>query len=204
MTKPLAVKRRRPRKGAKCPELYKLHDKLNLAYLNGANSYVNLVVLNQQFNSDKPVDLQAPLPDSPIYVRGEINAVEAPVLLPPSLKTAKAIRQHIRKLGLERVELVLAEFLKDVPGTTYVHRCDQFPDLSAVPYQFVVWLHFGVTIRAMSEGRYLLPYAEGYKLDRDGDKRPTYMESHVEQLLCIGCGPDFDGETIKTVLAIIQ
>lgn len=200
----LPTKRRRPRKTAKCPELYKLHDKLNLAYLNGANSYVNLMVLNQQFKSDDGVDLRPELPDDPIYVRGEINAVEAPLLLPPDVKTKKAIRQYIRNAGLARAEMVLAEFLKDVPQTTHVHRCDVFPDLDAIPYQFVVWLHFGVTIRAMGEGRYVLPYAEGYKLDKDGDPRATYMESHVEQLLCIGCGPDFDRDTIRMMLAIVQ
>lgn len=200
----LTVKRRKPRKTAKCPELYKLHDKLTLAYSNGALTNVNMSIFRSQFRSDQSIELNVPLPSKPILVRGDINAVDWYVELPPSITTKAAIRRHIRVEGLARIERVIASFLKDVPSTTYVHRCDTFPSLSAVPYEFVVWIDFAVTIRAMGEGRFLYPYAEGFKLDSNGKKRAAYAEQHVEQLLCIGCGPDIDGEVIETILAITK
>ncbi|WP_449471678.1 hypothetical protein [Sphingobium chungangianum] len=203
MTKRLAVKRRRPRKIVKCPELYKLHDKLNLAYLNGANSYVNLRVLNQQFNSDgSPVTVI--LPKEPIFVDIAINAVESATLLPDGILTKIGIKRYIHKRGVERIELAVAEFLKDLPKTTHLHRSEKISDLTALPLEFAVWIQLCVSIRAMGEGRYVLPYAEGYKLRGNGVRRTTYLEEHIEHMYCIGCGPDFDSETINTVLAIVQ
>lgn len=203
VTKRLPVKRRRPRKTAKCPELYKLHDKLNLAYLNGATSYVNLRVLNKQFDSDgAPVKVS--LPKEPIFVSGEINAVESATFLPPTVTSKAGIRRYLYKKGLERIELTLAEFLNDVPKTTYVHRCDTPPDLTSIPLEFAVWIQLSVSIRAMGEGYYLLPYAEGYKLRSNGVRRTTYLESHVENLICIGLGPEFDSDTIRSLLAILK
>lgn len=200
----LKTKRRKPRKIAKCPELYKVHDKLNIAYVNGAGAYVNMAVLNQQFNSTQGLPLRTPLPERPINVRAEINAVRGPLQFPSQIKSATERRQYVEAEGKKRIESILIEWLKDVPNTTYVHRCDQFPDLSSLPYQFVVWIDFGITIRAMTDCDWLYPYAEGYKLDREGKKNATHMFTHTEQLVCIGCGPDFDRETMQTVLALIK